>query len=125
MARGVPHSDETRAAVMAALLAGQSVNAVAQQFHIGKATVSAWNASLGSGGTNEVRTQKGDELGELVSGYLRENLTTLKAQSTFFRDEAWLREQPAADLAVLHGVIADKTLRLLSALQAGEDTDSA
>ena len=120
MARGVPHGDETKAAVLAALLAGQSINDVAARFHLGKATVSAWRTAAGLDGTYPVRTQNGDELGDLVSAYLRENLITLKAQAAFFRDTEWLRKQSAADLAVLHGVSADKALRIISALQSGD-----
>jgi hypothetical protein len=50
-------------------------------------------------------------------GLLRENLATLRVQAKFFRREDWLVVQPAADLAVLYGVVTDKTVRLLEALQ--------
>ncbi len=34
----------------------------------------------------------------------------------FFRDEDWLYKQDASELTVLHGVVSDKTIRLLEAL---------
>src|SRR5207249_15883 len=50
-ARSVAHSDETRAAVLAALLAGQSITEVAKQYRIGRATVIAWRDVAGASST--------------------------------------------------------------------------
>lgn len=116
MPRGVPHSDETRSAVLAALLAGQSVTQVAAQYELGHATVVAWRDAAGLGST-VVQPQKRAELGELIGVYLRETLTTLSVQARFARDEAWLGKQPASEVAVLHGVLTDKAIRILSALE--------
>lgn len=114
------YSDETRAAVMSALLQGQSVSSVAKEYEIPKGTVSNWKR--GVGGT-EKRTQKSERIGELLIEYLNENLITLKVQSEFFRTEEWLKKQHAADAAVLHGVLTDKSIRLLEALSASRSQD--
>lgn len=116
------YSSEQRAAVMAALLAGQSVSSVAKQYEIPKGTVSRWNKLAqqkrqeAAGGPPE-RTQK--SLDELLYGYVEENLVTLRTQARVFRDEQWLKKQNASEVAVLHGVIADKTVRLLEAFGGG------
>ena len=116
MARGKPHDPQLKAAVMAALLTGQSIDKVAEEFALPTATVRAWRNKLKA--ENIVsEPQKRDEFGELILGYLRENITTLTAQSIFARDTDWLRAQPASEVAVLHGVLADKTFRLLAALE--------
>lgn len=116
MARGVPHSDETRSAVLSALLAGQSVTKVAEEFRLSHTTVIAWRDAAGLGSTH-VEPEKRAEMGELIADYLRETLTTLSVQARFARDETWLGKQPASEVAVLHGVLTDKAIRILSALE--------
>lgn len=109
------YSDETKAAVIAALLAGQSVSAVAKEYDIPKGTVSSWKTRDVAG----VATQKA-EIGDLLIEYLTENLKTLRRQAELFRTEEWLMDQPASDAAVLHGVLTDKAVRLLEALSAAD-----
>ncbi len=60
--------------------------------------------------------RKKEAIGELLVKYLETNLRTLAAQSAVFADEEWLKKQSASEVAVLHGVIIDKTVRLLEAL---------
>ncbi len=113
MARAT-YTDETKAQVMAALLTGQSVSSVAREYNLPKGTVSAWR-KRDSRQVAEDATQKGTPIDELLSGYLKENLKTLRAQAEFFREETWLKKQEASQLAVLHGVLSDKAIRLLEA----------
>lgn len=120
MARGVAHSDEVKAQAMAALLAGQSVNEVARQYSLPKSTVSRIRSSINDQ-LEQVGTQKRDRIGELLGEYVEANLITLKAQSEHFRDKAWLNRQEASSLAVLHGVVADKTIRVLEAAEIASD----
>lgn len=123
--RGQPHSEELRAQVMAALLAGQSVGEVAKAYQLHKSVVSRWKGELPAGELQQVATKKADEFGDLLSGYLREVLTTLSVQAEFARDKAWLAKQPASEVAVLHGVLTDKAIRLLEASEhASEEDDS-
>lgn len=124
MPRGVAHDDGTRAAVLASLLTGQSVNAVAQQYRIGRSTVIAWRDSAGLGSTH-VEPQKYAEWSELVAGVLRELLTTVQIQAVAYRDAAWLARQNAADAAVLTGVLLDKAVRILEAAEPVEPEEPA
>ncbi|KKQ62549.1 MAG: hypothetical protein US85_C0025G0017 [Candidatus Shapirobacteria bacterium GW2011_GWF1_38_23] len=107
------YKDETKAAVMAALLTGQSVSSIAREYDIPKGTVSNWKRN--TGGTIK-RTQKTEHIGELLIRYLQSNLEALSAQAEQFKDKEWLRKQTASDAAVLHGVMTDKAIRLLEAL---------
>lgn len=130
MARGKAYSDETRAAVMAALLAGQRVSEVANEFEIPPSTVRSWRASLDAGAKEEVRqrfaAKKQMDLAELIGEYLVEILQTLTAQVRFARSTEYLERLPGSELAVLHGVLADKAFRILSAIeQAGEEEEAA
>lgn len=119
MSNGQSYSDETKAAVMAALLAGQSINSVAREYKIPKGTVSDWNRKAHERVGPEP-TQK-REIGALLLEYLQTNLATLRKQSEVFSDEKWLKRQSASELAVLHGVLADKTIRLLEAVSVGQE----
>ena len=120
------HSDETRAAVLAALLAGQGVSEVARQYHLSTGLVSNWKkAFLTSEQLEQIKAKSNDDFSSLLADYLREALVTLKVQVEFFRDNAWLRKQSAHEVAVLHGVTTDKAIRLLEAAQAADEQRSA
>ena len=104
------YSNETKAAVMAALLAGQSLGSIAKEYNMPKSTVSLWK----NGKVQTNCTQK-KEIGELLVKYLETNLEALRAQAEAFKNLRWLEKQNAADAAVLHGVMTDKAVRLLEA----------
>ena len=116
------YSEETKAAVMAALLAGQSISEIAREWRIPEGTVKRWSAAA-RGDIEPVRTAKKERIGELLIGYLELNLETLQAQVRAFADAEWLKQQGASELAVLHGVVADKGIRLLEALADNPASD--
>lgn len=129
MATAAKYSDELKAAVMAALLTGQSVSSVAREYNLPKGTVSSWKDRSHEVAT--VATQpdlKNQDLkrdiGSLLLEYLIAALGTLKAQVEVFGDREWLKKQPASEVAVLHGVIADKTVRLLEGLADSGSPDA-
>ena len=108
---GNGHPPEVRAAATAALLAGQSISSVAKEYDIPKSTVGRWKLEP----IPEVETEK-REIGELLLEYLQQNLVTLKAQAKAFGDPDWLSRQGAQELAILHGVMTDKAVRLIEAM---------
>jgi transposase-like protein len=112
------HTEETKAAAMAALLTGQSVSGVAREYKLPKGTVSDWRRSV----VHKVQTGEPappTTLDDLLLDYVRENLITLCEQAKVFRDSEWIKKQPASSAAILYGVIADKTIRLLEAMAPG------
>lgn len=123
---GQPAYDQTqRAAVLASLLAGSSVAEVSRQTGIPDSTVERWRDQAGIGPKQPkipqlLGAETKYDLGELVGGYLSDILITLRAQSVHARDEEWLARQNAHDLAILHGVLSDKAVRLLGALRTDE-----
>lgn len=114
------YSEEVKAAAMAALLTGQSISQVAKEYKIPRGTVAAWASQTGR--QQLVATTKKERIGELLVEYLEASLTTLRKQVEYFSDDKWLYKQTASEAAVLHGVIADKAVRLLEAL-AGDDAE--
>ena len=120
MAMGQAHTPETRAAVLAALLAGQSVHKVAEEYKIDRKTIREWRAAANA---SPPPSPPKKDVGELVGGYLEALLDTLRVQAGQFGNAAWLEKQSAADLAVLHGVMADKAFRILAAAEDAGDPD--
>jgi hypothetical protein len=110
---------------MAALLAGQGVCEVAAELNVPKATVSRIKSQMAPDQLEQVGTKKQEDFGALLADYLRETIITLRAQTRFFRDESWLEKQSASEVAVLHGVCADKGLRLLEAIERSSQVEEA
>ena len=121
---GKAHSVETKAAVMAALLAGQAASEIARKYNISEGTVRSWKARQAGHPVASVATRSREQIGDLIVNYLEELLVTLHAQQKVFQDEKWLRQQSASEIAVLHGVLADKGFRLLEALADREEDDT-
>lgn len=115
------YDESTKAAVMAALLAGQSVEEIAKKYKVPENTLKSWKSRQGGNSVATVATHKKEHIGDLLIDYLSEALITLKAQVVIFRNENWLKTQSAQELAVLHGVVTDKAIRLLEALQSDAD----
>ena len=109
------YSPEEKAVVLAALMQGQSINSASREYKIPKSTISRWKNEP----VPASDTQKSD-IGELVLEYLRANLKALKAQTETFSDPRWLKTQGAQELAILHGVMTDKAVRLLEAMSKNE-----
>ena len=112
-----PHDLRTKAAALAGLATGESIHSVARRLGVSRSTVQRWRDAAHVPTPGLVGPQKKQELGEQVYSFLEESIETLTAQVRVARDEAWLKRQSAADLALLFGVLNDKTVRLLAALQ--------
>lgn len=117
------YSQDTKAAVVAALLAGQSVSSVAEEYDIPRGTVGRWSSEARRGVVSPVSNAKKEEIGELLVSYLHANLKALELQTQVFADKKWLHRQSASELAVLHGVMTDKAVRLLEALTRAGSQD--
>ena len=115
------YEGETKAAVMAALLAGQSISSVAKEYNIPKGTVSGWKRQ--AAGVVSLATQKKQDVGDLILSLLLAELTTLQQMTEAFSDSKWIYKQNAADIAVLYGVMQDKAFRKLEALSASSSDD--
>lgn len=116
------HSEETKGAVMAALLTGQSVSSLAREYQIPKGTVSGWKRQAFEQGVVSPATQKRQRIGELIIEYVEAALIALKAQVEAVGNERYITKQDASELAVLHGVIADKAIRILEGIAAQDES---
>lgn len=115
------YSPEKRAAAEAALLAGQSVSAVAREYNLPKGTVSAWRTRREAPGVAPSATQKDGEpgkesIGDLLITLLESNIRGLIAASAVLQDKDWVRDQDASELGVFIGITHDKVVRMLEAM---------
>lgn len=124
------YSPETRAAAVAALLAGQSVSSVAREYNIPKGTVSDWKRAGEGVGSDPTQKESGasesraSTIGGLLLTLLESNIRGLISASSVLRDQAWVREQGAAELATLIGVTHDKVIRMLEAMDRSSASPS-
>lgn len=113
MARGKAHDQETRSAVIAALLSGQGVSEVAKQYNLNPSVVSRLKASIAPEDLEKVATVKKEQLTDLVEAHLIASLKAAVAIAGQANDDSWRSKQPASELAVFYGVLSDKSIRLI------------
>lgn len=112
---------------MAALLAGQSVSAVAKQYDLPKGTVSNWKTRTPPGVSEVVShgetqkaaeraSEKASKIGDLLIELLESNIRGLISASSVLRDQSWVRQQNAAELGTFIGITHDKVVRMLEAM---------
>lgn len=118
------HTAETKAAVLAAVLSGMAIAQAAREYKVGRSTIRMWRREAGQSPAL-ISTEKKADLGALIADYLRAGLGALEAQARVFADPEWIKAQPAGELAILHGVLADKLTRVLTALEPFEEPASA
>lgn len=119
---GKPYSDEVRAAALAALLAGQSVSAVAREHRLSRKTLITWRDTAGLGSTH-VPQEKRAEIGDRVIAHVDGLLVTLQAIAATVNDPAWLKKYSPAEVGTLYGILADKAIYLGATLEPPEDED--
>lgn len=113
--------EQIKAAALADLVL-LSPSAVAAKYGIKRATVYKWiereeHIISDLAPLSNVVELKKARIGALIVEYLEANLNALTAQAYVTSDPAYINRQPAGELAILHGVFADKSVRLLEALQ--------
>lgn len=125
MANGETYSDETKAAVMAALLAGQSVSSVAKRYDIPKRTVSGWKRKALGVATDATQKRDLQPIGDKLLELVLTEIDTLIEISKATRDHRWIKLQTASELGVFTGVKNDKLIRMLEAFGHTDDPDTS
>ncbi len=121
----MPFDDKVKAAVLTGLLANESVRSLARKHGVSPSTIRIWRAQSGLV-PPVIAPEKKEQLGTVVLEYIYETLRTLTVQVKHFRDPEWLKEQGAGTIYLVHGVLADKAIRLLAAIRENDpDADSS
>lgn len=113
---------ELKATALAALLSGQATNVVAAKYKIPAGTLKSWAARERNAlrkDNSVVTGNQRERIGHLIIDNVEAMLETTREMLDVCKDPEWLWEQSASEVAVLFGVIADKTYRLLEALPDG------
>lgn len=106
------HSDELKAAALADVVLMGS-GATAAKYGIPRSTITTWQAQFDIVHNPSLKRER---IGQLVATYLEANLQALTAQAYVAAQPEYIDRQPAGELAILHGVMADKSVRLIEAL---------
>lgn len=118
MPRGHPTTEELKAAVIAALMAGMSISDASRQFKLPKTTVARLRSELGSETVVQIGTAKRERINDLLVGLLAANVGALTRFADTTSAQDYIRQQTAEGMSALYGRIADTTLRLLEAASA-------
>jgi hypothetical protein len=113
--------DEVKAAALADLVL-LSPFTVASKYGVSPSTVRSWKARdlpVVLESLQHLATQKRDRIAVLALEYLEANLNALTSQAYVASNPNYINRQPAGELAILHGVLADKSIRLIDALHRG------
>lgn len=123
------YTDETKAQVIAKILLGHSVSQIAEDHGIPYSTVATWKAKALNVDveTQQISIQKKENDEDIKSRisskllvYLEANIDAAIAQLKVFSDPNWIREQSAQEMAILHGVMSDKSVRMIQAFKNRE-----
>lgn len=114
------YAPEVKAAVMAALMDGQSLRQVARDHGVPKGTVEHWGneAKRLVTSVSNVSDTKRERIGELLIDLLVAKIEAQIAISQHATDKVWLLKQDASALAMFYGVSDDKLIRLLEKFES-------
>lgn len=124
---GKEYAPEVKAAVMAALMDGQSLRQIEREYGVSKSTVSTWSKEAQTlvSGVQDISDTKKERIAGLLVDLLIAKIESQIAISQHVKDKTWLMKQEASALAMMYGVSDDKLVRLLEKFEsAGSDTRS-
>lgn len=115
MPTGRPHPSDVRVRVVAEIMAGDSITAVAKRHKIPTSTAKTWWAEDRPDEPTSVRTRERmvDELYDCSY----ECFEGIRATARLLQDPTWARTQEAAGLAALVAALGDRSLRMLGGLR--------
>lgn len=114
----VLYDADTKARVIARVNSGETIADVSRSTHITPPTIRSW---VRAAGRPALPAETRIDLGVKVTEFLGEALEALKAISRQFQDPEWTATQNARDLGVAAGILADKMVRVLAAIEPVED----
>ena len=112
------YSPEVKAAVMAALMDGQSIRQVAKETGVSKSTVATWGKETQGviDAVQDVPDTKRQQISGLVVELLIAKLEGQISMARHTADKSWQSKQDASAFAMVYGVADDKLIRLLEKL---------
>lgn len=117
------YDSETKTAVMTALLEGQSISKVSEEFEIPRSTIGNWSAKLNQSGVPSVPDEKKEEIGDRLLILVNKMVDAQVAMLEVMAEKEYLRGQDLAELGMAFGVNNDKLDRILARLSNASADD--
>jgi len=114
----LPFKPEIKASIIQRMKDGEDVSSLAREFRILPSTIRNWLKAEQLDLNGMRGRENGQVLDEAIFDYVVTALECLTIQAQVFSDESYLKTQSAESNAVLHGVVADKAIRILEATSA-------
>lgn len=115
------YTAEFRAAVLTEYAAGASSFALSRKYGIASGTIERWALKADIQRGSELTERARQDIGSMVTDYLRSNIKAMTAVAEHVADKEWLNNQSAEGLALIVSTLHDKTVHLLSSMQANAD----
>lgn len=109
------------AKVLTSWIAGDTILETAEKLGVSDSTVWRIRNECPDELLQFVEIAKAEKITALVEKNLEENLLAMNRIVKVTEDEAWIKAQRAPELATLYGVINDKTVRILAAIERAND----
>lgn len=123
MARGRAYPAEVRTAVVAEIMAGESIAKVAKRHDVPRETAQGWWLEDRPVELSNVRTR--ERMVEQLYDTASECLDGVRAGARLLQDPTWTATQDAAGIAALVATLSDRTIRMLGGLRPAESEQPA
>jgi hypothetical protein len=109
--------DAQKAAVIALLLEGCSPTEIEKKLKIPESTVRNWKRELTPDQLAKLNEKRAGRLDEMLWDHLESNFAAMKAITTHVQSKEYIQGHDPDAVAVLYGVINDKNIRVLDAIE--------
>lgn len=109
---------EKRSRIIALLMEGAKPFEIVQEVGCSYATVTRVKQSLPNEVWQKINDEKFARIQDLITDQLEMNLDAMSKISGQFQDDEWRAKQDALHLATSYGIFADKSVRILEAMEA-------
>ena len=120
------YNQKTKSAAIEAVLQGQEIAFVAQQFDIPHQTLRSWMRRADIK-INKVKPSpaNADRIGGLLIDVVQAELEGLRSIADMLKDQEWIQSQRADNLAALFAIISDKNMQKIEAMASVPSDDNA
>lgn len=113
-----PHrGDAQKAAVIALLLEGCTPTEIQKRLKVPESTARNYRRELTADQLTKLNEKRAGRLDDMIFEHLDANFTAMRAIAQHVQSPRYIQRQDADALAVLFGVINDKSVRILDALE--------
>lgn len=113
--------ERVTAKIITCLVSGKTIEETSKELDISETWVIRVRAELPQEFITQFAAAKTNEISELIEQGLRAQLLAMIKMVEVTNDEVWLKAQRAPELATFFGVINDKTVRVLAAIERANE----